>query len=60
MTLTQAIIVARRVLAERGGIELATVDMRPHAAPLNPDNPEQAEIAEAFNTLQLFTSLDRS
>jgi hypothetical protein len=58
MTLTQAIVVARRVLAEHGGVELATVDMRPHATPVNPDNAEQAENAAAFNTLQLFTSLD--
>lgn len=58
MTLTQAIVVARRVIAEHGGIELQTVDMRPCAVPLNPDNAEQTEIAAAFNTLQLFTSLD--
>jgi hypothetical protein len=32
--------------------------MRPHAVPVNPDNTEQEEIAAAFNTLQLFTSLD--
>jgi hypothetical protein len=58
MTLTQAIVIARRVMAEHGGIELTTADMRPHAIPVNPDNTEQAENAEAFNTLQLFTSLD--
>ncbi|KVT92692.1 hypothetical protein WK60_13970 [Burkholderia ubonensis] len=58
MTPTQAIIIARRALAAHGGIELSTVDMRPHAAPVNPDNPEQAENAEAFNALQMCTSLD--
>jgi hypothetical protein len=60
MTLTQAIVVARRVMIEHGGIELSTVDMRPHAQPVNPDNAQQAETAAAYNALQLFTSLDHS
>ncbi|HDR9153799.1 hypothetical protein [Burkholderia vietnamiensis] len=51
MTLTKAIEVARRVMAEHGGLEIEIADMRPRAVPLNPDNPEQAEIALAWNTL---------
>ncbi|MBN3822336.1 hypothetical protein G3O00_01720 [Burkholderia sp. Ac-20384] len=51
MTLTKAIEVARRVMAEHGGVEMEIADMRPRAVPLNPDNPEQIEIAQALNTL---------
>lgn len=51
MTLTKAIEVARRVMAEHGGLDIEIVAMRPRAVPLNPDNPEQAEIAQAWNTL---------
>ncbi|WP_446903012.1 hypothetical protein [Burkholderia sp. YIM B11467] len=53
MTLTKAIEVARRVMAEHAGLELAVVDMRPHAQPLNPDNPEHVEAAAAWNALSL-------
>lgn len=57
MKLMQAAVIARRVLAEHGGIEIATVDMRPHAAPLNPDNAERAENAAAYNAMYAFTTM---
>jgi hypothetical protein len=57
MRLAEAIAVARRVLAEHGGIEMETRDMRPHAVPINPDNAEQVENAVAYNAMHAFTSM---
>jgi hypothetical protein len=60
MTVTQAIEVARRVMAEHGGIEFQTDDMRPFAVPVNLDNPEQVEVAQAWNTFAAILRLDRA
>jgi hypothetical protein len=57
MKLAEAIAIARRVMIEHGGIELSTVDMRPHAQPVNPDNARQAETAAAYNAMYAFTSM---
>jgi hypothetical protein len=58
MTLLQAIAVARRVMAEHGGIELEIVGMRGRMVAVNPDNPQQVECAEAYNTLSAVTSIE--
>lgn len=57
MKLADAILVARKVLEEHGGIEMETRDMRPHAVPINPDNAEQVENAIAYNAMHAFTSM---
>lgn len=50
MTLSEAIRIARRTMAEHGGIEHNGKTMQS----LNPDNAEQNEIAEAYNVLAEF------
>lgn len=51
MTLSDALEVARRVMAEHGGIEQEIADMRPRMVPANPDNASQQECADAWNVL---------
>jgi hypothetical protein len=57
MKLTEAIAVARRVMIEHAGIEVSTIEMRPHAQPVNPDNLQQTEAAAAYNAMYAFTSM---
>lgn len=51
MTLTQAIFIARYLLAEHGGIELQIDGTNARMVPVNPDNDEQIENAAAYNLL---------
>lgn len=55
MTLTQAMEVARNVMAEHGGIELQIANTRPRMVPVNPDNDAQRECADAWNVLAATT-----
>ena len=57
MTFAQALEIARRVMEERGGIEMTIVDMRPRMTAINPDNPEQIACADAYNLLSAAATL---
>jgi hypothetical protein len=58
MNIAKAVEIARRVLEQHGGIDIAICgDMRPHATPVNPDNPEQVDNAIAYNTMLAFNAM---
>jgi hypothetical protein len=44
-------------MIEHAGIEVSTIEMRPHAQPVNPDNVQQTEAAAAYNAMYAFTSM---